>query len=996
MKKKQRYKGFVVRDVVPLEDCHGTGIHLLHERTGLEVFHILNNDEENMFAFTFRTPAADKTGAAHVLEHSVLCGSEHYPLKDPFMLLANQSVNTYLNAWTAPDRTIFPASSIVKADYFNVMAVYGDAVFFPLLRPEIFMQEAHRLELDQKGKASIQGVVYNEMKGVYTTFNSVAQDAIDAAILSGSCYEHDSGGDPLHIPDLTLEKLKEFHRTYYCPANCLVFLYGNIPTEEQLAFLDSHVLCHIKNGGNRAEIPPMDEREIPRFVKASGPADEANDSSKSTVALIWKLGTSAEHLPRSILESLFVGELLWGDDCAPVSKALLESGLGEDIAPQTGEDTQILCRSMCCGLRGVAPKDARKVEKVIMDTLERLCKDGVSSEDLERACMSFDFSNREIVRLHGPFSLTLLRRCLRGWMYGTKPWETLLIRAEFDSMKTEMAKNPNYVQGLLRRMLFYNEQRSLVMVTPSASWNKKRDAAEKKTAARLLAARGKASVRTDMQRLREFQNTEPTPEENRMIPRITVHELSGAVEPITTRRSQFKGIPLFTNTEPTNGIVYVNVAFPADLLKPEDYPLLPTVASLSSQMGWHSIPWDKTLSDIERTTGGFGAYVRSSNVPDMVRQKTAELKPWVGRDWVVFHFKVLSEKTNEAFELLSDCLTGTDFSDLRRLKELIVSQRNGDVSALLPSAHLFASLRACRSINHSFTVNEIWEGISAVFTDVALSKMASATLSKRLADIFARLKKGGAILHITSDTKGLFKARACLASFIKKAGIVPLKPQPRIREADFQKLTELGGASQSETLPLYDEVFTIPGSLGFAATTSQSAPFDTKECIADEVFAHMLETKTLWRTIRMEGGAYGVVLSPNSDSNVTRFATYRDPRPFDSLERYSECLLAACDSEYSAEEVEKAVTGCYAAEMSPRTPAGAGATGFLWTLYGLSNAQKRRRVKWLLSITPEDIRAAARRFARTVSQGKTVVICGKTLISAKNKERTGTILKLPL
>src|SRR5574344_664761 len=220
MKKGDSYHGFKVLDVVYVADCNANGIWLRHERTGLEVFHLLTDDDENLFAFAFRTPPEDSTGAAHVLEHSVLCGSERYPLKDPFIRLVNQSVKTYLNAWTSPDKTVFPASSMVKADYFHLMSVYGDAVFFPLLRKEIFMQEAHRLDLDQNGRPSIQGVVYNEMKGSYSSFESVAADEAMKSVLRGSIYEKDSGGDPLEIPNLTYKEFISFHKKHYRPDNC--------------------------------------------------------------------------------------------------------------------------------------------------------------------------------------------------------------------------------------------------------------------------------------------------------------------------------------------------------------------------------------------------------------------------------------------------------------------------------------------------------------------------------------------------------------------------------------------------------------------------------------------------------------------------------------------------------------------------------------------------------------------------------------------------------
>lgn len=237
-----RTHGFDIVSVTYLPELNSKGVFARHRETGCEVYHMLNDDEENLFAYSFMTPPTDSTGVAHILEHSVLCGSKNYPLKDPFLILAKQSVKTFLNAMTFPDKTVYPASSMVEADYFNLMAVYGDSVFFPLLDRWIFRQEGHRVELDESGNATVQGIVFNEMRGNYSSFDTIAGDWTIRSILEGTPYTHDSGGDPAVIPELTYEQFINFHRTYYHPVNCRIFLYGNIPTEKQLAFLQDRFL----------------------------------------------------------------------------------------------------------------------------------------------------------------------------------------------------------------------------------------------------------------------------------------------------------------------------------------------------------------------------------------------------------------------------------------------------------------------------------------------------------------------------------------------------------------------------------------------------------------------------------------------------------------------------------------------------------------------------------------------------------------------------------
>ena len=247
---KESYKGFQFISQEYINDCSGYALYFRHKKTGLDVFHILNDDSENLFSFCFRTPIKNSKGAAHILEHSVLCGSKKFPLKEPFTNLMNQSLNTFLNALTYPDKTLYPASSTVKEDYFNIMSVYADAVFFPLLKKESFMQEAHRIEFDENENPSIQGVVYNEMKGNYSNFESVAQDEIIKSLFKNTNYEYDSGGDPVKIPEFSYEEFKAFHKKYYVPSNCLLFLYGNIPTEEQLDFIQENFLNELEKNSS--------------------------------------------------------------------------------------------------------------------------------------------------------------------------------------------------------------------------------------------------------------------------------------------------------------------------------------------------------------------------------------------------------------------------------------------------------------------------------------------------------------------------------------------------------------------------------------------------------------------------------------------------------------------------------------------------------------------------------------------------------------------------
>ncbi len=1002
MKKNQIYKGFKVIETVEVPDCASKGIFLRHQRTGLEVFHLLNDDEENLFAFAFRTPSDNSSGVAHVLEHSVLCGSEKYPLRDVFTRLSNQNITTYLNAYTASDRTVFPASTTVKKEYFNLLSVYADTVFFPLLKPEVFMQECHRLELDENGKASIQGVVYNEMKGNYSSFDGVANDAIDAALFSGSSYEKDSGGDPLEIPYLTLQQVRAFHKKHYCPANCLLFLYGNIATEEQLDFIEKELLCRLKNSGKKSALPYVNlNTPVKHRVKALGPSDENNTSGRSVAALTWQVGRGADKEDASVfpLEMMFLGELLWGDDCAPVAKALVESGIGQDIAPQSGESIQSRYATMTIGLRGVEEKNAAALEKTVRECLKSLCKNGIPQKDIDRTCMTFDFSNREIKRFQGPYSLVLLRRVLRAWTYGQEPWLSLMYRDSFAAIKNRIKNEPDYISSLIEKYLLQNERYSLVTVTPSSAWTKKRIDGENKIIREQVKENGKKKIESELSKMHRFQNHQPTEEELEVIPRVKVSELTPSLDKIITKKSDFKGLPLFTNKEHTNGIVYVDIAFPVDTLPASEYPLIPLLASSCTQVGWGKLSWNEAISSMQSITGGFGAYTRTSEVPGCSKHLEKEYS-YVGRDWLMVHFKVLEEQVEKAFSAAADFLTLTDFHDTRRLKDILDADFNSMTSSLIPYAHWYMMMRSCSVISRTAAVQEIWDGISSVYSYKNFVSGSVKKLALHLNEMFKKIRQGGAVIHITADASGLKLSQKCLPEFIERSGLTPLKKRYGNKLKDFISLTEIPSkyvkVQEKNKESLCDELFLAPGTVGFAASVIESSPFDTKDSIAEGVFAHELENGELWKAIRMKGGAYGVGFTTVGDFCCSRFMTYRDPKPFNSLLAFKESLVSAANRKFSPGEVEKAITGCYSSEIDARTPSGKGATGFLWELYGLSNAQKARRVKRLLSLLPKDLEKAAKRLSKARVCGKTVVLCGKELLETKFSEKSGKIITIPL
>lgn len=998
MKQNEVYKGFRVIDVVKLQNLNSTGIYLKHVKTGLEVFHILNDDEENLFAFAFRTPPQDSTGVAHVLEHSVLCGSEKYPAKDPFLQLTNHSVNTYLNAFTAPDKTVFPASSLIKSDYFNLMSVYADAVFFPLLKKEIFSQECWRLEDDK-----IQGVVFNEMKGNYASFMNVSGDAIEGALQKGTCYEHDSGGDPLAIPELTHSKLKAFHKKHYCTNNCLVFLYGNIPTEEQLDFLDENVNKKVKSYGKKTSVVSLPSPLRPaKNVKAYGPEEgEDSEDSESSVALAWQIFDvkNTDDLGFESIELMFLCELLFGHDCAPVAKVLLKKFSGTSILPHSGCSSFTRFYSVVLGLRNLCEDRRNEFEECVRNELLKISRKGFSRDDLERTFMGFDFSNREIRRSpsHGPYSIVLLRRVLRGWVYDKSPWECLDFKSFSDRIKENIRNDDNYLKSLVEKYFILNKNSTLITVSPSKNWSRKREAQERKIVKDLLELQGNKKFERDLKKMVAFQNKADPQYVIDSIPHLEFSDLKERYEKIRTEISDVCGVPYFINKEAVNGIVYASISFPADVLKASDYKYLSLLESTVCDMGWGNMSWDKAASIAERLTGSFSASIRYAEVPEKMKDSRYFIKNISGRDWFVISFKYLAEKADEVFEFVGDCISSVDFSEKKRLDTIVTNICKNGIASVLQMSSRFARTRSMRKSGRECAVAEILDGVKYIFNFCEFRKMKTEVLSGKLSEIFSRLRSSGAILHVTADKDSLPGVKKQFERLVKKLNLKAPEEKLVQSDEDFYAETEIStnkGSGKEDAF--VDEVIVVPGSVGYSCCNIECSGYDTKEAMADEVLSHYLKTSDLWKQIRTLGGAYGVFLFSNSDTKTASFITFRDPKPLESLEYFEKFRKELGGRNFLEDEVKKAVTGVYSDEIEPFTPLGRGGTGFMRKLYAHRDDQDKRRMKFLLGIMSNDIKKAAQRFSAACEKGCKVMICGKSILDDKIIQNSRKIIEIPL
>lgn len=1000
------YKDFELLSVKEIPDCKSIGIYLRHKKTGLDVYHLLNDESENLFAFCFRTPLKNSTGAAHILEHSVLCGSQKFPLKEPFTNLMNQSVNTFLNALTYPDKTVYPASSTSSSDYFNLMNVYGDAVFFPLLREESFLQEACRVELNDKGEYELQGVVYNEMKGSYSSFDSVAADVQIRSLFKDTVYEYDSGGDPLEIPNFTYQDFKDFHSKYYKPDNCLVFLSGNIETEKQLDFIQENFINRMNIDSTKqvslSKLPIVNKDflqiETPKlFQEPIKVSDIAPDSGATgiTATMNWLSGKTEDL--QSFIDCTFLCEVLAGDESSPLLKALLDSKLGDDVASYSGISNSFRMFITSFGLSGVAKKNVQKVYDLINSTLNEIYVNGVSEDDIKAALLSVEFYNREIVRGSGPYSLVMLDRVLNSWNYGEDLSNALLYINAFDNIKQRLKEDKDLIKKLLKKYFLDNKSLSYVEVTPSSLYLKTREQKEKELLEKITKNINKEEVQKKLDKLHAYQEHHESAEEINCIPFLRPSDLNKELDELQTTYTEYdngngKKVLVFNNIVETNGIGYFNVMYPVDKLSPLDYLYLPLFSYCSLNSGWNNKSWAECSKQVAITSGGISAKVASlgitdKNKNDSVPQNIKDTN-CIDRDWITYSTKFTVEKTKQALDLFAEAITKADYKDLNKLKSLIKEARSSLRSTILPRGNRYALSRSRSGLSHFSTVNELFTGLSQLFFLEKVYKKSPKQMALKFNNIDNVIKSCGGIIYFTADKETTLKIQENLPSFIKELNLQPVQKQQRYDEKEFTKALSI------KNKPIGNEYFLSKTQVGYVSCNLPSSEYATKESSADLVFAHWISGTFLWDKIRVKGGAYGAYAMSNSYHNMYSVATYRDPNPLKSLDVIKEVLEEALNCQLTKDECDRLITGTYSDEYQPLSPSARGKSSFLRVLSCITDEDRRNNLSRLLNITCEDLKESAERLLNNYESAKVSVIGDNSI--KKSIKNASVIIKLPL
>jgi len=933
-------EGFRIERVEVLPEIRTVVYLAVHKSTGAKVIHLHCEDRENVFAVAFRTPPKDSSGLPHILEHSVLAGSVNYPVKDAFNELHRSTLQTFINAFTYPDRTIYPVASQVRTDFYHLARVYADLVFRPLLRRETFAQEGYHLEpvshKDPNTPLTVSGVVFNEMKGAYSSPDNLMFKAIQENLFPDTVYRFDAGGMPEEIVKLTYEDFVSFHRQFYSPANAYFFFYGNILPQEHLAFL-SQILSPLMASPVDLSIPKQHRWDKPRVVRVPFPISAGEDPrKKGVVNVAWLLSENNDVTETLILRVL--SGILVGTAAGPLRKALIDSRLGEDLSPVTGFEEDMQETFFVAGLRGMDVEMAEKVEEIITESLSSLVKEGIDHKLVEAVLHQVEFAGKEIVRESYPYGLKLMGLVFQTWLYGSDPIAAINFPVLIEAVRRKWKENDRLFEEAISRWLIENPHRLLCIMEPAPSYLAERERKMQELIARLregLTTEDIERIKRETEQLRVFQLTPDPPEVIKTLPRLKRSDLERKGEIIPTETRKEGSLTFLRHQLFTNGIAYLDLAFDISHLPEDLIPYLPLWGKIMSGMGANGLDYEEMAKRIALKTGGIS--LRPLCGPSISEGK----ETW---QRLAVRVRALYRNVEEALKIVEDLLVRVDLTDEKRMGDLIVERKNRLLASVVPSGHLMAKMAACASLSLPALREEQWEGwtqlqlleeVATAFKDDPKAFIEKMVYLKDLV-----VRRENLIVNLTADGEGLK---------LLEDNVPGLLSHLRERTDGTQSDTKVP-SREKKNLGI-----SVPAEVAYVAGAMKAPLYGEPAVAPTMVASKYLANGFLYRAIRVQGGAYGGSCLYDPAQGIFAFLSYRDPHITRTLKSYRKAAELMVRGKFDAEEIEKAIISAIGAMDRPLDPAGKGWTAFIRYIMGITNEYRQSLRDEILTITPDKL-----------------------------------------
>ncbi len=944
-----------------------------HAKTGAQLLSMLNDDENKVFGISFATPPTDSTGLPHIMEHSVLCGSRKYPLKEPFVELIKGSLQTFVNAMTFSDKTCYPVASQNVQDFYNLIDVYLDAVFYPRITPETLKQEGWHYELETADAPLIyKGVVFNEMKGAYSSPDNRLGRLIEASLFPDTPYGVDSGGDPKVIPNLTYEQFKRFHETYYHPSNAFIFFYGDDDPDKRLEVIDAYLrdFDPINTGST---IPLQPRFDAPRRMVYGYDAGESNGDTgkKAQVAVNWMLPEITDAEMTLALQML--AYILIGTQASPLRKALIDSGLGEDLA---GAGFQADQRQLyfSTGLKNIADEDAAKVEQLIFDTLRQLADSSIDPDMIEAAVNTIEFRLRENNTGSFPRGIALMITALSTWLYDADPLARVAFEAPLNAIKGRLAQGERVFEDLIRAHLLDNPHRTTLLLKPDPEIRAREEEAERDRLAQARETMTEADLRRVIEETRALklaQETPDSPEALATIPSLALEDLDTKARILPIEVSDDQGATLLFHDLFTNGIVYLDLAFDLHRLPQEYLPYLTLFSRALTGIGTEDEDYVKLSQRIGRKTGG----VRASPMITAVRGMAESTA------WLLVRGKGTLAQADDLLAIFRDVLLKVKLDNPARFKQLVLEDKASHEARLVPGGHQVANLRLRSHFSEADWANEQLGGINQLFFLRELADIIDTNWSSVLEKLETirrtLINRVGMVVNVTLDAANWKMLKPAVDEFISA-----------LPSHDAQR---------QGWVPTYvrnNEGLAIPAQVNYVAKGANLYDLGYSLHGSVTVINNYLRTTYLWERVRVQGGAYGGFCVFDARTGIYSYLSYRDPNLIGTVETYDKASQFLHDLELDDHELVKSIIGAIGAMDAYHLPDAKGFNSMIQYLTGETDAYRQQIREEILATSHEDFRRFGEALAKIREQGQIVVLGSQEALEAANQARGDNWLRV--
>ncbi len=976
--------GYLVKRVVSLKEIKSFFYELEHAATGARHVHISSSDRENTFSVAFKTVPTDSTGVAHILEHTVLCGSSKFQVRDPFFSMLKRSLSTFMNAFTASDWTMYPFSTQNRKDFYNLMDVYLDAAFFPNIKELSFMQEGHRLEIEgdvkknDSFKLAYKGVVYNEMKGAMSSPDQVLARSLLKALYPSTTYSHNSGGDPASIVNLTYDQLKAFHKGHYHPSNAFFYTYGNLPLTDHLSFIEEKILKSFKRIDPKTTVVSQPRWSEP--IKASYPYPlEKNEDPKKKcqICLAWLTADIKDNF--EVLVLTLLEQILLGNSASPLRKALMESELGTALSDGTGFDANNRDTMFACGLKDVEETAAEKIESIIFHVLNNLVSKGIDKELIESAIHQIEFHRKEITNTPYPYGIKLLLTFSGSWFHGGDPAAILQFDDDLKKLRDLLAEGPLF-EKRIKKHFIDNPHKVIFTLVPDQMMEQRETERVEEELNRIKSAMVPGNLEKIAKNTKALKELQESMEDVSILPTLEIEDIPATIQKVNETILHDK-MPATCYQQPTSGIFYLASAAGTGLLKKELIPYVPFFCYSLPKIGTAVRDYTEMARLIDAYTGGIGLSAHARTCFD----ETGTLRPFVA-----FNGKCLVRNQGKLFDIIEELLSKYDFSDLSRLKILLLEFRAGLESAVIQNGHRLAISLASRNFSPAGALGEIWGGIHQLQTIKSITEGLSNDSLKSFAGNLSAIAKN---LFTRENIKiALIADGKDLSHGLERIG------QSKIFQNISLKVSDDIGFAMPDIDP-YEKIpyegWSTSSAVSFVAQTFKTVRMQHEDAPALSVISKILRSMYLHREIREKGGAYGGFAVYNSEDGLFCFASYRDPHIVSTLKVYNHAFDFIRAGKYNNEDIKEAVLQICSEIDKPDPPGPAAKKAFYRKIVSLSDEARQDFKERLLALSKKKVTEAAEKYFLPGAEKQAVaVISGEQALKAANKKLAGFPLDL--